>query len=310
MKRYPLLFTTLLSSCLVLQQASIGVAADTITMGAAQTGTETISPASVSDPRVAAANFVEHVNFARVALAMRNVDLAGQHITQARNMAAIIKNTTIDQQRILDLKSGRVVYDYDTDYKNHYFPITTDLIQVKEMSNGPLWASNSLAVTDADIVYLTLDLSGDRVEVFLAAAEKALTTGDLKEADKQLARLTDAVVTVDSKIKRPADKAQDNIALARNFLAMKNYDGARYALVHADEALNAMQSNDVYKDRHKDIAVMRQDVVDIQKVITKKDPTLLQSADKRLSQWWTELKAWTSKETTSEKSKSEGKKGY
>lgn len=310
MKRYPLLFTTFLTSCLVLQQASIGVAADTITMGTAQTGTETITPASIGDPRVAAANFVEHVNFARVALAMRNVDLARQHITQARNMAAIIKNTTIDQQRISDLKSGRVVYDYDTEYKNHYFPITTDLIQVKEMSNGPLWASNSLAVTDADIVYLSLDLSGDRVEVFLAAAEKALTMGDLKEADKQLARLTDAVVTVDSKIKRPADKAQDNIALARNFLAMKNYDGARYALVHADEALNAMQSNDVYKDRHKDIAVMRQDVVDIQKVITKKDPTLLQSADKRLSQWWTELKAWTSKETTSEKSKSEGKKGY
>jgi hypothetical protein len=310
MKRYPLLFTTFLTSCLVLQQASIGAAADTITMGAAQTGTETITQASVNDPRVAAANFVEHVNFARVALAMRNVDLASQHITQARNMAAIIKNTTIDQQRISDLKSGRVVYDYDTEYKNHYFPITTDLIQVKEMSSGPLWASNSLAVTDADIVYLSLDLSGDRVEVFLAAAEKALTMGDLKEADKQLARLTDAVVTMDSKIKRPADKAQDNIALARNFLAMKNYDGARYALVHADDALNAMQSNDAYKDRHKDIAVMRQDVVDIQNVITKKDPTLLQSADKRLSQWWTELKAWTSKETTSEKSESEGKKGY
>ena len=76
MKRYPLLFTTFLTSCLVLQQASIGVAADTITMGTAQTGTETITPASIGDPRVAAANFVEHVNFARVALAMRNVDLA------------------------------------------------------------------------------------------------------------------------------------------------------------------------------------------------------------------------------------------
>jgi hypothetical protein len=225
-------------------------------------------------------------------------------------MAAIIKNTTIDQQRISDLESGRVVYDYDTEYKNHYFPITTDLVQVKEMSNGPIWASNSLAVTDADIVYLSLDLSGDRVEGFLVAAEKAIGINNLKEADQQLARLIDAVVTVDTKIKRPADKARDNIALARNFLVMKNYDGARYALSHADDALNMMQSHDEYKNRTKEIAAMRKDVVEIQKAITKKDPTVLQSADKRLSQWWSELKAWTSKETSSEKGEDEGKEGY
>jgi hypothetical protein len=310
MKRYPILFTTLLASSLVLQQASIGAAADNIATGTARTGTEAISQASVDDPRVAAASFVEHVNFARVALAMKNTELASQHLTQARNMAAIIKNTTIDQQRISDLESGRVVYDYDTEYKNHYFPITTDLVQVKEMSNGPIWASNSLAVTDADIVYLSLDLSGDRVEGFLLAAEKAIGINNLKEADQQLARLIDAVVTVDTKIKRPADKARDNIALARNFLVMKNYDGARYALSHADDALNMMQSHDEYKNRQKEIVAMRKDVVEIQKAITKKDPTVLQSADKRLSQWWSELKAWTSKETTLEKSESEGKKGY
>ncbi len=120
-----------------------------------------------------------------------------------------------------------------------------------------------------------------------------MTAGDLKMADNHLARLTNAVVTVYSKVSVHNDKARDNLALARNFIASKNYDGARFALKHADEALDEMQNNAGYKSRRADIVAMRKDVSNLQTYITKKDPTAIEQADNKLSQWWDDMKTWT-----------------
>ncbi len=296
MTRYHFLMTTIVSTGLLLQTSATAFAADSITTGAAKTGTASMIQKPITDPRIAAGSFVEHINFARVALAMKNTDTARQHITEARTMMTMIQNATVEQQRVTRLESGRVIYQYDTEYKYHYFPIRTGLMQVKEMSSGSMWAANDLAVTDADIVYLSLDLTDNKAETFLKNAETAIAANNLKEADNQLARLTDAVVTVDSQITMPADKARDNIALARNFIAGKNYDGARYALKHADDALDEMQESDDYKPQYKSIVVMRQQVADMQASMMKKDPTMLQTADKRLNTWWDELKSWSKKE--------------
>lgn len=296
MTRHQLFMSTILSTGMLLHAPVMAFAADTITKGAATTATSPISTAEMNDPRVAASSFVEHVNFARVALAMKNTDLAKQHLTQARNMVSVIQNSTVEQQRVTRLESGRIVYQYDTEYKYHYFPIQTGLVQVKEISNGSVWAKNDLAVTDADIVYLSLDLTDNKAATFINNAETAIAANNLKEADNQLAKLIDSVVTVDSKISMPADKARDNIALARNFLLGKNYDGARYALSHAGDALDEMQDSDDYKSQRKNIIAMRKDVAEMQARVTKKDPTALEQADKKMSKWWGELKSWSKEE--------------
>lgn len=292
MKTRTLLLTTILSTTLLF---SVANAADSITTSTVKTASEPMSNSEIADPRVAAAGFVEHVNYARVALSMKNVELAKQHIIQARNMAAMITNASVERRRVTELQSGRIVYQYDTEYKYHYFPITTGPVQVKEMSNGPVWAKNDLAVTDADIVYLTLDLSDNKVDAYLNDADTAIANNNLKEADNQLAKLTDAVVEVDSRVSVPADKAHDNIALARNFIAGKNYAGASYALKHADDALDEMQKSDAYKDRRVNLTAMRKDVSDLQATIAKKDPTMIQKADAKMDKWWKELKTWSKK---------------
>ncbi len=291
-----LLMTTMLSTGLMLGLAPFALAADNITTDTMKSAGEPITKAEVVDPRVAAASFVEHVNYARVALAMKKVDVAGQHIASARNMVTLIKGATAEKLRITEVESGRIVYQYDTEYKYHYFPIHTGPVQVKEIGDGPAWAKNDLAVTDADIVYLTLDLTDNKAETYLNATEAAIAANDLKEADNQLAKLTDAVVTMDSKISVPSDKAHDNIGLARNFIAAKNYDGARYALKHADKALDEMEQSDSYKARRPEIAVMRKDVNYLQDVVTKKDPTLIEQADRKMDKWWKDLKTWSKSE--------------
>jgi len=295
MKAQTFLLTTILSAGLMLNAAAPSYAADSITAGTVKTASKPISQVARENPRVAAGNFVEHVNYARVALAMKNTDLAKQHITQARNMATLIKGTAVEQRRVTELESGRIVYQYETEYKYHYFPIESGPVQVKQMSSGPVWAENDLAVTDADIVYLTLDLTGDKEEAYFDKAEAAIAKGNLKDADTQLAILTNAVVTVDSRVAVPNDKARDNIALARNFIAGKNYEGASYALKHADEALDEMQADDTYKVQRPSIIAMRKDVSNLQNYITKKDPNMIQKADAKMEKWWKELKTWSKK---------------
>lgn len=293
MKTRTLLITTILSTGLVLGNTLPSYAADTITTGTVKTASSPISKAEMTDPRVAATSFVEHVNYARVALAMKNTDLAKQHITQARNMVTVIQSATVEQRRITEVESGRIVYRYDTQYKYHYFPIQTGPVQVKQMDNGPVWATNDLAVTDADIVYLTLDLTDNKAETHLGEAEAAITAGDLKLADTHLAQLTDAVVAVDSKASMPSVKAHDNIALARNFIAGKNYEGASYALKHADEALDEMQRDDNNKARLTEIAAMRKDVSNLQDYIAKKDPNMIGKANAKMDKWWQDLNNWS-----------------
>jgi len=288
-----LLMTTILSTSVLVSFTPASFAADNITTGTVKTATSPIAKATLTNPSLAATSFIEHVNFARVALAMRNVELAKQHIDKARSMENIIKSASSEARHIERIESGRIVYSYDTEYKYHYFPIQTGPVQVKQVSNGPIWATNDLAVTDADIVYLTLNLTGDVSSKYLDASTAAIDKKDFKEADAQLAKLTDAVVTVDSKTAMPGDKARDNIALAHNFIAGKNYAGASFALKHADDALNEMLTDVNYEMHRANIVLMRKDVSDMQNYIAKKDPDMIDKADTKLNNWWDQMKAWS-----------------
>jgi hypothetical protein len=292
MKTRIFLLTTALGASFAFN-APVVLAAETITTGTVLTATKPATNAQKTNPRIAAASFVEHVNFARVALAMKNKNLAKQHITQARDMIALIKTATTEKQIISRVESGRIVYQYDTAYKYHYFPIETGPVEVKKVSSGPVWAKNDLAVTEADIVYLTLDLTKDNTNTYLKASESAIAGDNLKEADNQLAMLTDAVVTVDSQESVPSDKAHDNIELARHFITGKNYEGARFSLKHADDALDEMQSDNMYTSRRRDIIAMRKDVSTLQDHIAKKDPTMIDKANKKMEVWWNDLKTWS-----------------
>ena len=290
-KQY-LLMTTILSTSILLGSMAPSFAADTITTNTVTTSNAPISKEALADPRVAAERFVAHVNYARVALAMKNGELARQHITQARNMVTIITNATPEQRRISDVAAGRVNYDYDLKHKYNYFPIEAGRVEVKQVSDGPIWAKNSLAVSDAEVVSLSLDLTNDKAENYLSRADADIVASKYMEAEAELGELTDAVVTIDSKVSIPLDKARDNIGIAQAFIQAKNYDGARYALTHADEALDAMQKDEAYKEHFTDIIAMRKEVKDMRDVTTKKDPTTVQKVSASIDKWSKELTAW------------------
>ncbi len=298
MKAHVLFATTILSAALVLGVSSCSQKTDTMTSNNARTIThpDGENPESGYDIRYTAADFVENINYARIALAQNNGDLAEKSILAARDLMGQMKYTTIDTHVIEGIESGRVVYSYDTDYRYHYFPIETGAMEIKKMSHGPLWAKADLAVTDADVVYLTVDLSGNTADKRLDAAEADIKTGHFKAADIQLAKLTDKVVSVDEITSDSLTKARDNILLAHNFVVAGNYTGARYALKHADAALDEMQKDETYETQRADIVKMRREVRHLQHIITTKDPTMAHKAIVKLDMWWAELKEWSKSE--------------
>jgi hypothetical protein len=294
MKNRTLLITTILSAAIIFNGTDVVYAADRVTVSTMNdVAQNTVTKAEVDNPRTAATSFIEHVNFARIALAMNNINLARQNINYARNMVKVIKSATSEQRKVTEVESGRIIYKYDTAYKYHYFPIQTGPVQVKTMGTGPMWAKNDLAVIEADIVYLTLDLTGNNAENHLDKTMEAISAKNLKLADKHLAELTEEIVTVDSIVSTPNIKASDNITLARNFIAGENYEGAAYALKHADDALDEMQNDNNNKAKIDKIAAMRKDVGNLQEYVAKKDPSMIQKMNSRVDSWWKDLKDWS-----------------
>lgn len=249
--------------------------------------TSAVSDETVREPRLAAQQFVEHINYARVALAMKDNTLAMKHINHARSLYAVIKTLSANGRKIAGVGSGKI----STKDKYLYFPFEVNTVEIKELKKGPLWRGKGLAVIDAEIAYLTLDLNKD-IGHYLADAEKNIQENKTDDADANLAHLTEEVVALDDAISLPLQKARDNIALARNFFAAQNYDGARFALKHADTALDAMEDDDRYKSNLTKITAIRKEVLDLEKKIEKNDPTLLGKAEDKMEGWWKDLKNW------------------
>ncbi len=258
--------------------------------------TQTQAEADVADadhPAQAASQFVAHINYARVAIAMKDYPLAQTHIEQAQDSLSVLRQASLEGKKVVQVESGRVVYAYDTNYKTHYFPVERP-VEVKKVTKGPFWArGNTLAVTDADVVYLTLDLSGDKPEKGLAKAMQALSQDYVSDADKDLAKLSDQVVKVERKRSLPQEVARDNIALARDFVAMDNYSGARFALKHAAVALDEFEKQQPAGEKREQVVTMHKEVGALQEQVAKGDPGLLAKADAQMEGWWTRLRNWT-----------------
>lgn len=246
------------------------------------------------DASTAAKRFVQHVNYARVALAMKNGPLAHDHIVQARGMLRQLRKSA-PAKRELTASSGHVVYNYNTAHKDHYYPIETGPMELETLDKAPFWTSkNTLAVTDADIVYVTLDVRNNRTERYLRVADHNIGEGKLVGADNQLAALTNEVIHVSNKKPLSHDVAEDNIALAHSFLTAGNYDGARFALKHADSALENLEIDSAYKTHRPAIIAMRQQVSDMQNTIRRNDPSLLEKTSLRMEGWRQDIKSWAS----------------
>ena len=294
MKANFLLITTILSASILLGTTSCSNNSDSMTAS----NTRTSEYATNDDPEYHYGNsevvedFIGQINYARIYLAKNNGSEAKKHVDEARNLMGQIEDVDANESRLERIESGRVIYKYNTKYKYHYFPIETGPMEVKKMGHGPIWAKNDLAVIDAEIVYMTVNLSKGDPVMHLNDAESEIKAGHYRLADMHLAQLTEQVVKVDETISAPVTQARDNILLAYNFVSSGNYSGASYALKHADVALNEIRKSGRYQDYHTRAIKIHKEIKDIRLVLSKPGSEQAEIIGDRIGKLWIKLRDW------------------
>lgn len=251
MKNTHLLTVALLASTLLISPAFAQkqvVHSETVT----QSTTKTVKPLSINNKtnqvKPSVQHFVELINSSRLDIAMKQPQNAVARLDEAQKLAEFIKSHSSIEEITHETRitSGRVMYSDETTSGAYYVPFETGPVKLKTVQQVPSDKSNKpgLAVSSAEVVYLTVDLSGDEANQYITQAKAALAQGDAKEADKQLSDLMSKVVIAENADSLPYEKARDNLDLALNFLQDdEDYQAARYALTHSIEGLKEMSKD-------------------------------------------------------------------
>ena len=252
-----LIITALLTTTLFISPAFAQkqvIHSETIT----QNTTKTVKPVSINNKtnevKPSPQHFVELINNARIDIATKQPQNAVIKLDEAQKLAAFIKsNSSIEEiTRETRFTSGKVMYSTESTSGAYYVPFETGPVELKTVQEVPSDKKNAagLAVASAEVVYLTVDFSGDDADKYIAQAKMALEQGDTKEADKNLSELMNKIVIAESADTLPYEKARDNLDLALKFLQDgNNYTAARYALGHSIEALKEMSTDERFDSK-------------------------------------------------------------
>ncbi|HEY1096584.1 MAG TPA: YfdX family protein [Alphaproteobacteria bacterium] len=215
--------------------------------------TRTVKPLAINNEtnevKPAVQRFVELVNQARVDISMKKPQDAKPRLDNALKLAKFIRQNSTVQEKYTQtrISSGKVTYTAQDTNGTYYVPFETGPVKVTSVGSTSSSKSNpGVAVTGADVVYLTVNLAGPEAEDYIGNAKAALAQGDLKTADKSLATLMEKVAKTETAETLPYDKAKDNLALALRFLQDENYTASRYALSHAADAVKSMKGDSRY----------------------------------------------------------------
>jgi hypothetical protein len=244
-----------------------------------------------AEERKAAQNFIENVNEARRELSIKEPELAKQKIIMARNLLPLIMRVAPAQRRLTRVEFGGGLYADDLHQRKSYYPIDTQSLEDLTRSGGPRWVKNTRAESDAKIIYVALDLANGKAQAYLDQAEKNIAAGDVRGAQTQLAELSDLVIKIDDSVPA-AIQARDYIMLADNFIRAANFYGARNSLENANDCLDKMRDDDIYKPHRTDIISLHKNISDLQAAFVKLDADQIKSAESNLKKWQQQLAGW------------------
>ena len=249
------------------------------------------APNPFAEERMALQDFIERINEARVELSLNQPRLAQTKIMMAEALIPIILNVTPAQSRLTRVEFGGGLYANDLGQRKNYTPIETQSLENFSRPAGPRWIKSTRMESDAQIIYITIDLSNDKALTYLKNAEKSIAAGDLKDAESQLSELTDRLIKVGDNV--PASiRARDYMILADNYITVGNFFGSRHSLERSNEYLDQMKSEETYKTYYTDIVALRKEIEMLQKAFSQMDAEQIKKAEESLKKWQTQISSW------------------
>lgn len=145
-------------------------------------------------------------------------------------------------------------------------------------------------ITGAQVVYVKPAWNKADLLVSLNKALRAIETGKQTAVTPEFNKLHAMLIEGNEHAVSDRRAAQDHVALARMLLQLGAYDAAKQALAGADtHIVNVAEKRDASPKRFEEIATMRNEMAEVNKVIERNDPSAFQTLDAKLEKWWNAL---------------------
>ncbi len=246
-----------------------------------------------AEEMMAAQTFIESINESRKDLSMKQYGMAKSRIIMARSLIPIIAKATQSQRRLTRVEFGGGLYADDLGQRKNYKPIETQSLENFTRPAGPRWVKTTRTESDAQIIYITLNLADEKARNYLDEAEKHIDSGDIKAAQMLLEELSDQVIRVGGDIPA-AVQVRDYMILADNYILVGNFFGARSSLRKANMYLDQMKNEETYKNYYSDIVTLHKNIADLQDAFAKMDADQIKNAEINLKKWREQVTVWVS----------------
>ncbi len=242
---------------------------------------------------MASRNFIENINESLKELSLQQLGLAKRKIIMARSLIPIITKATQSQRRLTRVEFGGGLYADDLGKRKSYNPIETQSLENFTRSAGSRWLKSTRTESDAQIIYITLDMTDRKAESYLDQAEKYIDSGDIRAAQMQLEELSDRVIKVGGDVPAVV-QARDYMILANNYIIAGNFFGARFSLQKSNMFLDQMTKEEIYKTHYPDILALHHNITDLQEAFAKMDADQIKDAALKLKKWRGQITIWAS----------------
>jgi len=256
--------------------------------GAAIPQTTTSQTASNSDVE----QLLQHVSRAQLMLHLGDKATADQHIHTALQIASSIENAPSEQRTHLNVHTGIIAYLTGTTKSEYMVPLLENTDIVKTYTTGPFWSEKKgLAVKDVTAVNVSITIDPSKATADLQKASDYLNKDKFADASSALSKFQRSIVVEEKSVHLPMQQASENLMLAEFMVQRNFFDGARFALKHADEALNNIKLSN--NDQKENVQSMRSEIKQLSQTLAKKDPTVTEKAMAQIKQWQDKLNSWS-----------------
>ncbi|SEQ91256.1 YfdX protein [Nitrosomonas sp. Nm51] len=236
-----------------------------------------------------------NINLAQFALGLKLPDDAAHHIEKAQAVEAELAEQLPELTVKSSFKYGKVTYDDISTIKEHYVPVENDVL-VSSDYEAIFERSKELGLkeTSAGIVQITVSVDLREVKKGLDAAHRDIDRKDYGKAQNALAAVFQDAIVNEEEIDDPILAISGNLALAKSFLNIGQYDKARFTLQYVQERLASASTSNVSLSG-VDRATVKNLSADLDKLkaeLRKEDPTLTQRISDQLDHWKKTVEEW------------------
>jgi len=276
--------------------------ATTLTAKAGESGSG--APSTASTPKLTAVEqaklaaltreagtLMAHTGIAAIALDADMRDTARAHVEDALKIADRLAAETVQVNASMPLLTAKVTEKSSVGDKNYWLPLENDRFTFRDI-DAVMARRHVPALDEVDVqsVRMRMYLDTASVQRELQRTKAAIEEGNYGFARDalRLAQLSALSETV--AIDQPLQRVRDNLVLARELSAQKNYASARRTLQYAQRELKAIAAGPSKADTT--IAKLQSEINALDEGLEAKNPSAFSHAAADIERWVSQVEGW------------------